>query len=296
MKNSSLTTISSLNSNNLKDEINSFKNKFENKSQYFLCEQDIVGLTMNKYLDIIENFVSSNLKKLKNNFVIKIYKLIKKRSIETSRLLSKFELLEKKIDNQQLILERSFDLNSKLQKEVDYINNEIINNIGDRELNRILALDSESRSDLDKSYMRARARSDRGGISNTDFNVNSSLMSSYKLFDKDIISIPKKYDFIEVIGAIRNPGRYPFIMGRKVGDYIEMAGGITGNSTNKYYVIESGTGDRIYYKDFKGNLNSQDIIFIEEKNDYNSFDRFKDVIELTSQVLTILAVINNLSQ
>ena len=62
MKNSSLTTISSLNSNNLKDEINSFKNKFENKSQYFLCEQDIVGLTMNKYLDIIENFVSSNLK------------------------------------------------------------------------------------------------------------------------------------------------------------------------------------------------------------------------------------------
>ena len=61
-------------------------------------------------------------------------------------------------------------------------------------------------------------------------------------------------------------------------------------------MIESGTGDRIYYKDFKGNLNSQDIIFIEEKNDYNSFDRFKDVIELTSQVLTILAVINNLSQ
>ena len=96
MKNSSLAIISSLNSNNLKDEINSFKNKFENKSQYFICEQDIVGLTMNKYLDIIENFVLSNLKKFKNNFVIKIYKLIKKRSIETSRLLSKFELLEKK--------------------------------------------------------------------------------------------------------------------------------------------------------------------------------------------------------
>ena len=54
--------------------------------------------------------------------------VIKKRSIETSRLLSKFELLEKKIDNQQLILERSFDLNSKLQKEIDYINNKISNN------------------------------------------------------------------------------------------------------------------------------------------------------------------------
>ena len=135
MKNSNLATISSLNSNNLKDEINSFKNKFENKSQYFICEQDIVGLTMNKYLDIIENLVSSNFKKFKNNFLIKIYKLIKKRSIETSRLLSKFELLEKKIDNQQLILERSFDLNSKLQKEIDYINTKISNNLEKTNLN-----------------------------------------------------------------------------------------------------------------------------------------------------------------
>ena len=128
MKNSSLTNKSNSNSNNLKEEINSFKNRFENKSQYFICEQDIVGLAMNKYLNIIENFISSNFRKFKNNFLIKIYKLIKKRSIETSRLLSKFELLEKKIDNQQLILERSFDLNSKLQKEIDYINSKISNN------------------------------------------------------------------------------------------------------------------------------------------------------------------------
>ena len=135
MNNSSLAIISHLNSDNLKDEINSFKNKFVNKSQYFICEQDIVGLTMNKYLDIIENFISSNFRKFKNNFLIKIYKLIKKRSIETSKLLSKFELLEKKIDNQQLILERSFDLNSKLQKEIDYINNKISNNFEKSHLN-----------------------------------------------------------------------------------------------------------------------------------------------------------------
>ena len=135
MNNSSLANISQLNSDNLKDEINSFKNKFVNKSQYFICEQDIVGLTMNKYLDIIENFISSNFRKFKNNFLIKIYKLIKKRSIETSKLLTKFELLEKKLDNQQLILERSFDLNSKLQKEIDYINNKISNNFEKSHLN-----------------------------------------------------------------------------------------------------------------------------------------------------------------
>jgi len=135
MKNSCLTNISNLNSDNLKDEINSFKNKFINKSQYFICEQDMIGLTMNKYLDIVENFISLNLRKFKKNFIIKIYKLIKKRSIDTSNLLSKFDLLEKKFDNQQLILERSFEQNSKLQQEINNINNKIVNKYEQPELN-----------------------------------------------------------------------------------------------------------------------------------------------------------------
>ena len=128
MKNNNNIIKPSLKSDNLKQEINNFKNKFLNKSEYFVCEQDIVGLVMNKYFDIFQNFFLNNLKKLKNNFLVKIYRLIVKRSNQTSRLLSKFESLEQKIDSQQLIIERSFNLNSKLQKEVDYINNEIINN------------------------------------------------------------------------------------------------------------------------------------------------------------------------
>tara|TARA_A100001015_G_scaffold101236_1_gene112458 strand:- start:818 stop:1561 length:744 start_codon:yes stop_codon:yes gene_type:complete len=128
MKNNNNINKPSLKSDNLKQEINNFKSKFLNKSEYFICEQDIVGLVMNKYLDILQKFFFNNFKKLKNNFLVKIYKLIVKRSNQTNRLLSKFESLEQKIDSQQLIIERSFNLNSKLQKEVDYINNEIINN------------------------------------------------------------------------------------------------------------------------------------------------------------------------
>ena len=135
MNNSNLANISNLNSDNLKNEINSFKNKFINKSQYFICEQDIVGIIMSKYLDIIENFILLNLRKFKKNFIIKVYKLIKKRSIDTSNLLSKFDLLEKKFDNQQVILERSFEQNSKLQQEINDINNKIVNKYEQPELN-----------------------------------------------------------------------------------------------------------------------------------------------------------------
>ena len=75
-------------------------------------------------------------------------------------------------------------------------------------------------------------------------------------------------------------------------DYINIAGGMTKNATKKYYIIQSSTGDRIPIKissnyEFK----SQDIIFIEEKKEYKFWDRFKDIVELTSQILTIIAVI-----
>ena len=44
---------------------------------------------------------------------------------------------------------------------------------------------------------------------------------------------------------------------------------MTKNATKKYYVIEASTGDRIQLKaPFKYTLKSQDIIFIEEKNEY----------------------------
>ena len=124
-----------LKSNNLQNKIDSFKNKFLNKTEYFICEQDMVGVAISKFIQILENFISSNFKKFKNNFIIKIYRLIKKRSIETSKILSKFELLEQKFDNQNLILERNFNLNSKLQKEIDNINNKIGKNFEIANLN-----------------------------------------------------------------------------------------------------------------------------------------------------------------
>ena len=99
------------NSANLKLEIDNFKNKFSNKTQYFTCEQDIIGFLMIKNIEIIKKFILSNSRKFKNGFIIRIYNLIKKRSKTISNLLLKFELLEKKLDNQNVMLQRSFELN-----------------------------------------------------------------------------------------------------------------------------------------------------------------------------------------
>ena len=193
------------------------------------------------------------------------------------------------------IIKRSGGYSGNADTNKIVINNATIDKLGDKELTRILALDPKDRSDIDRSYVRARARSKRGGFSNSDFNLSKSIISAYKLFDKDVIYIPTQYNFIEVIGAIRNPGRYPFNNNSDAKAYIEQAGGVTDNATKKYFIIQASTGDRFSIKSFSNyELKSQDIIFIEEKNDYNNWERIKEFVELSSQVLTILAILNGL--
>ena len=122
MKNHRTDKNSNLQSDNLKYKIDNFKSKFYNKSEYFICEHDIIGITIGKYLNNIKNFSISTLKKIKN-LIIKIYKSIIKKLDENNKLLVKFESLEKKLDNQENILKINFDLSLKLQKEVDYLKN-----------------------------------------------------------------------------------------------------------------------------------------------------------------------------
>jgi hypothetical protein len=111
-----------LDSNNLKYKIDNFKNRFYNKSEYFICEHDIIGIIIDRYLNNMQNFFISSLKKI-NNLIINIYKLIIKKLDENNKLLVKFESLEQKLDSQENILKRNFDLSLKLQKEVDHLKN-----------------------------------------------------------------------------------------------------------------------------------------------------------------------------
>ena len=111
--------------------------------------------------------------------------------------------------------------------------------------------------------------------------------------------IPRKYDFIEVIGAVKNPGRYPYDDDRSITNYIDLAGGITTHASKRYHLIQSSTGDRtrIKGKELKYyDLKSQDIIFVEEKKVNVFWNAFNDGVRVISQILTIIAVIFNISQ
>jgi len=122
MKNQRINKNSNFQSDNLKYKINNFKSKFYSKSEYFICEHDIIGIKIDKYLNNMQNFSISSLKKIKN-LIIKIYNSIIKKLDENNKILVKFESLEKKLDSQENILKINFDLSLKLQKEVEHLKN-----------------------------------------------------------------------------------------------------------------------------------------------------------------------------
>ena len=127
MKNQRIDKNSNFQSDNLKYKIDNFKSKFYSKSEYFICEHDIIGIKIDKYLNNMQNFSISSLKKIKN-LIIKIYNSIIKKLDENNKILVKFESLEKKLDSQENILKINFDLSLKLQKEVDHLKNNNGNN------------------------------------------------------------------------------------------------------------------------------------------------------------------------
>ena len=54
---------------------------------------------------------------------------------------------------------------------------------------------------------------------------------NFKLTSGDEILIPKKINYIEVIGGVVHPGRYSFLSKMSIEDYVILSGGETNEST-----------------------------------------------------------------
>tara|TARA_Y100000996_G_scaffold320628_1_gene256781 strand:+ start:1163 stop:2758 length:1596 start_codon:yes stop_codon:yes gene_type:complete len=169
------------------------------------------------------------------------------------------------------------------------INNEkIINNI-DNEYERILLIPSNDRTASEISYIKARNKIKRGLIVSEDFNRTQEILS-YFLQPGDLIYIPKKSNYIEILGSVHFPGRYPYYQSFSVNDYIASAGGKTNNATNKIYIIDNASNQRNRIRG-KSTLENGDILFIQSAEDYSPYNRFKEVMFILGQAASLYAVI-----
>ena len=160
-----------------------------------------------------------------------------------------------------------------------YINNKTIVKIPDRELERILLKDEINRSIEEKAYVKARIRTEKGAL---ETSLNTIKNNNYLVTSNDVIFIQKFFPYVEVIGSVKSPGRYPFSSANNVNDYIKLAGGVTKNASRKRFVIKSTTGQRLKAS---RNLDLQygDVVFIPEKVDYNEWYAAKELVSALYQ-------------
>ena len=160
-----------------------------------------------------------------------------------------------------------------------YINNKTIVKIPDRELERILLKDEINRSIEEKAYVKARIRTEKGAL---ETSLNTIKNNNYLVTSNDVIFIQKYFPYVEVIGAVESPGRYPFSSANNVNDYIKLAGGVTKKASRKRFVIKSTTGQRLKVS---RNLDLQygDVVFIPEKVDYNEWYAAKELVSALYQ-------------
>ena len=173
------------------------------------------------------------------------------------------------------------------------INYNMLKNTSSVEISRISNINSEYRSDFDESFLGSRIRSQKGLIRiNNKEDLNKFL--DLKVSDGDIIIIPKKIEYIEIIGAVNKPGTYKLNNKYTVLTYLSSAGGISDSAKNKdIYIIDDISGIKI--KVHKSYIPKEgDIIFIQEKLGFKNWKRFTESVKLAGTLSTMIASVVNI--
>ncbi|MBT3179644.1 MAG: hypothetical protein HN674_00830 [Candidatus Marinimicrobia bacterium] len=189
------------------------------------------------------------------------------------------------------ILKKAGGYTRKAEPSKLMINNFSINKLSDREEKRILLIPEENRAFSERAYIKARALTTKGTIESNSLEQTKSLME-FQLVNNDEIYVPENFNYIEVLGGVFKPGRYPFSHEKSYQDYIMLAGGKTKNATRNIFIIKAGTGQRLSAKN-NVEIENGDTIFISDKIEFNKWIILKDVLSTLGQVATLILVLQN---
>jgi len=140
-----------------------------------------------------------------------------------------------------------------------------------------------STSDLAKAYL---LRNDaRIAINLENMLYKSDFSHDIPLEPNDTIIIPFRQYFVTVGGAVRSPGRYPYVPDRSYAYYINLAGGYDPNtSTGNSFSINSVDGQK---KNPKDDLEPEDRIYV---NDDSFIYNFGKVLAIVGNLATVINV------
>ena len=168
----------------------------------------------------------------------------------------------------------------------------------DQEYARLRQMSRSEMTEEEYDYLRSRSRMTQGKIS-LDFVKlfnDHDISGDLTLQHGDYIFVPFSRGFVQVAGAVPEPGNLKYEPGADYRYYIEQAGGFMWNSnTRKIRIINGKTGQR-FKADDNITLEAGDIIQIPEKVPLDKWEFFRDTVLLFANIATIIILAQNITK
>ncbi len=164
----------------------------------------------------------------------------------------------------------------------------------DSEFKRLKLIPISDMNNDEYEYFKARSRI-LNGIVDADFEKlwqTGDSKYNITLKDGDKIYIPDSRLTVEVLGQVKNPGKYPFIKGKDYFYYIQMANGFALRPNKKRIRIikfKSGTWE----KPKNSIIEPGDKIFVPEKPRYDYVKITKDLLQILTSAATLYFMRNS---
>ncbi len=138
----------------------------------------------------------------------------------------------------------------------------------------------------------------RVSIKLTELSSFKNSKYDFPLTDGDVIVIPKRPEFVSVVGSVYTPTAFLYEPGKTVGDYIKQAGGITKNADKDHIYVLKANGE-VYSKKQAGILNNfysykpmpGDTIVVPEDFERIPYLRLiKDISDIVFKIATTAGV------
>ena len=171
--------------------------------------------------------------------------------------------------------------------------------VRDLEYERLKNLLVTERTREENDYVRSYQRTFEGSI-NIDFVKlfrENDLTNDVVLQDGDVVYIPMKREYVNVMGAVKEPGYIKVKEGTDFNYYIEKAGGYNWDADKKQRtLVKARTGQRYKPRYMKVTIEGGDTIHVPERARRTFWSYLREYTGYTTSVATVVLIAIELSR
>lgn len=159
---------------------------------------------------------------------------------------------------------------------------------------RISLLPAELLSRSETDWMSASALSEPGRISTDFVRLFQQGQKEYDviLSDRDVVIVPAKVPFVNVIGRVVQPGLVTYMPGGDLDYYLQRVGGYSWRADRGgTFIVKAGSATALRKKDVKS-IEPGDLVVVPTQREKRFWNGVKETLLVASNIATIYLVIH----